>query len=179
MQDARKRAVIAALAASLCACALAAGGVLTRTAGNPAAVVGGPSIEGQAQLPFADGMIGGLEWTRGDTQEDLWRMGLLAGYSSPPERSPLGWEATGHAGVLRSWTGPTTGAGGFAGLHLAGLLRLGARAQPWQGDSLFQLAPLLVADVGLNELWPATAGATTEVAFRVLLRLQLSSTLLP
>ena len=179
MPSPRERAVLAALASSISSCAIGAGGVLTHNGGEPAVVVGGPSIEGQAQLPFADRMVGGFEWTRGDTQADLWRAGLLAGYSFPPERSALGWEATAHAGVLRSWTGSTTGAGGFAGLHLGALLRLGRAAEPWEGDSLLQVAPLLVGDLGVNGLFPPGSGAATEVTFRVLLRVQFSSTLLP
>jgi hypothetical protein len=175
-----ERAALAACALASSACALSAGGVLTRpAAGNPL-VLGGPSVEAELQLPPMYRTIAGIEWTRGDTPADLWRLGVLAGYSAPPEGSRrVGWEAAARTGLLRSWEGAKTGGGGFAGARVAALLRLGTRAEPWEGDRLFELTPLLVLDVGVNELFPPGRPLETEITARLLFRFHLSSTLLP
>ncbi len=171
---------VAAFAAALCSCALSAGAIVTSPQASTPLVVSGPSLDGTLQLPSTYRAIVGWEWTRQNTAADLWRLGVLAGYVSPPERTRwLGWEATGRAGLLRSWNGPATEMGWFAGAAVSALLRLESGAQPWTGDSLLQVMPILVLDLGVNELWPAGRSAETEVAARALLRVHFSSTLIP
>ena len=171
---------IAALAAALSGCAISGGVAGTHTSGGVPSVLAGPSLEAQLQLPTTWRMVGGLEWTRSDTQADLWRLGAYGGWSSPPAPGRwLGWEATARAGLLRGWDGPSTRAGGFAGAHLAALLRLGPAPQPWESDSLIDFSPLVVLGVGVNEVVSGGRPAATELAARVLLRFQLGSTLIP
>ena len=180
MQDGSGPSALVGLAAALCGCSLSAGGIVTRPAGGRPLSVGAPSIEGQLQLPAQYRAIAGIEWTRENTALDLHRLGLLAGYSSPPARNRLlGWEATARGGLLRSWTGTTTSSGGFAGARLAALVRLGSRREAWEGDSLVELTPLLVLDLGADALMPRGRDAEMEIAARALLRIHFSSTLIP
>jgi hypothetical protein len=125
-------------------------------------------------------MIAGFEWTRENDAFDLWRLGLLAGYSSLPEgRQRLGWEATGRGGLLRSWQGATTGAGAFLGARVAALVRLWSLAEPWEGDPLVETTPYLVLDLGANALSLPGHPAELELSARVLFRLHFTSTLIP
>ncbi len=180
MQGRREPLALAAFAAALCGCALSAGAVVTQPAQGAAPVAGGPTIEGTLQLPAGYRATLGWEWTRQDTTDDLWRLGVNAGYISPPERARwLGWEAKGCAGLLRSWNGSTTEAGGFAGARVAALLRLARGAEAWASDPLLEVMPMLVLDLGVNALIPAGRQPEPEVAVRALLRVHFSSTLVP
>src|SRR5215831_15536718 len=79
-------------------CAISAGGVVAAAPGD-APTLGGLGAEALLYLPADFRGIAGLEWTHVGTADTLWRTGILAGYSSPPDgRSRLGWEATARAG---------------------------------------------------------------------------------
>lgn len=153
---------------------------MTRPAAGGAVSAGVPSIEGQLQLPANYRAIAGIEWTRENTAVDLFRLGLLGGYSSPPAGNRLlGWEATARAGLLRSWTGANTSSGGFAGGRVAALVRLGPRREAWEGDSLVEVTPMLVLDLGADALMPRGRDAEMQISARALLRIHFSSTLIP
>jgi hypothetical protein len=160
-------------------CAISAGGIVAASSGN-APVLGGPIAEALLYLPADFRAIAGLEWTRVGTADALWRTGLLAGYSSPPDRrSRFGWETTARVGYQRGWDGSTTASGGFGGARAAALYRLGRSAEPWQGDALVEVMPMLVFDIAMNGLTRPGGQLQPEFNARLMLRLHLSSTVVP
>lgn len=169
----------AALAAIGAGCSLTSGVELTRPSSGAAAPRGGPSFEAALSLPRTYRFVAGAEWTHAATKSSLWRAGGYFGYLQPPDpTSSLGWEATARAGLLRSWQEGTTAAGGFGGVRLGMLMRLGETAAP-QGDALVEISPFLVVDVGMNGIMAAGQSLQPEVSARLLLRLCIGSALIP
>jgi hypothetical protein len=172
-------ATLAAFAAIGAGCYLTGGAALTRPSIGSASPRGGPSFEAGLSLPRTYRFVAGAEWTHAATQSNLWRAGGYFGYLEPPApTSRLGWEATARAGLLRGWQEGTTAAGGFGGVRLGMLMRLGDSAEP-RGDALVEVSPFLVADVGVNGIMPGGQAFQPEVSARLLLRLYIGSALIP
>lgn len=161
-------------------CSLAGGPAFTRPTTSGSSISVGPSIEGSLQLPRSYQTIGGIEWTQAGTPNDSWRLGLSYGYTTLPTASGrFAWEITARGGVLGAANEISAPAGGFGGARAALLLRLGALLDPWQADSSFGAASLLVLDAGVNGLARSGRSVEGELSSRLLLRIQLSSALFP
>jgi hypothetical protein len=159
-------------------CSISAGAALTRPSGPDHALAVGPSVEASLQLPRTYQTVAGIEWTRSRTASDAWRLGMSYGLTTlPTAAGRVAWEGTLRGGLL----GPTSdaGVGGFAGLRLAALLRLGSPREPWHSDAIAEPAWFLVADAGLNGLTGGGRSLQSEVSTRLLLRFHLGSALFP
>jgi hypothetical protein len=160
------------------ACSISAGAALTRPSGPDHALAVGPSVEGSLQLPRTYQTVAGIEWTRSRTASDAWRLGMSYGLTTlPTSAGRVAWEATLRGGLLGP--APEAGVGGFGGLRIAMLLRLGRLLEPWHSDAIAQPGWFLVADAGANGLAGGGRSLQSEVSTRLMLRFNLSSALFP
>jgi hypothetical protein len=159
-------------------CSLSAGAALTRPSGRDHSLAIGPSVEASLQLPRTYQTVAGIEWTRSRTASDAWRLGMSYGLTTlPTAAGRVAWEATARGGLLGA--ARDAGVGGFGGLRLAMLLRLGRLRDPWQSDGIADTAWFLVADAGVNGLAGGGRSLESEISTRLLLRMNLGSALLP
>ena len=161
------------------ACSLSAGGVVTRP--SIASSTGfGPTISATVQLPREYQSSAGIEWTHAGSRVDVWRLGMDYGFTSLPESTGrLAWEITARGGVLRSASETGSGLGPFGGASVAALLRLASQPEPWDPAGLVDTVPLVVLEAGVNALAPPGQSMLAEFSTRLLLRVQVSSSLLP
>jgi hypothetical protein len=135
-------------------------------------------VEASLQLPRTYQTVAGIEWTRSRTSSDAWRLGMSYGLTTlPTAAGRVAWEATLRGGLLGA--APDAGVGGFGGLRLAMLLRLGRLREPWQSDAITSTAWFLVADAGVNGLAGGGRSLESEISTRLMVRMNLGSAVLP
>lgn len=162
------------------ACSLSAGGAVTRPATASSSVAFGPTISATLQLPREYQSSAGIEWTHAGSRVDLWRLGMDYGFTSLPESTGrTAWEISARGGVFRSAAETGGGLGPFGGASVAALLRLASQPEPWEPAGLVDTIPLIVLEAGVNALAPPGRSVVAEFSTRLLLRVQVSSSLLP
>ena len=161
------------------ACSLSAGGVVTRP--STASSMGfGPTVSATVQLPREYESSAGIEWTHAGSRVDLWRLGMVYGFTTLPKSTGrMAWEIGARGGVLRSAPETGSGLGPFGGASIAALLRLRAQPEPWDPAGLVDTIPMVVLEAGVNALAPPGRSVLAEFSTRLLLRVQVSSSLLP
>ena len=100
-------------------------------------------------------------------------------YVWPKSTGRMAWEIGARGGVLRSAPETGSGLGPFGGASIAALLRLGAQPEPWDPAGLVDTIPMVVLEAGVNALAPPRRSVLAEFSTRLLLRVQVSSSLLP
>jgi len=172
------RGLALGLSLALSGCSISAGATLTRPSGRDHSLAVGPSVEASLQLPRSYQTVAGIEWTRSRTQSDAWRLGMSYGLTTlPTAAGRVAWEATLRGGLLGA--APDAGVGGFGGLRLAMLLRLGRLREPWQSDAIASTAWFVVADAGVNGLAGGGRSLESEISTRLMVRMTLGSAVLP
>jgi len=162
------------------ACSLSAGGVVTRPSTSPSSPAFGPTVSATLQLPQEYQSTAGIEWTRTGSRVDVWRLGMEYGFTSLPKSiGRTAWEISARGGVFRSAAESGGGLGPFGGVSAAALLRLSSPPQAWNPAGLVDAIPLIVLEAGGDALAPPGRSVLAEFSARLLLRVHVTSSLLP
>jgi len=134
------------------------------------------------------GVVNENGWLLADSAEarvDRWRVGLLAGWGSPPlpYKRQLGWDLVGELGYGRFPAAGTTRLGIPLGLHTDLSYRFGRQRDLWDAEGILWLTPTFVLGLSAIEIFPTDRESSMrpwpELGMNLSVRLHFYSSVAP